>query len=223
MNTQRNICTHAPSSIKRRTPLKAGSQRNPLGQISVKWNEVWEKWKREMKWKRTGEKKKEGGKLWCVHRPRGYRYPCYEPLRTTAHNDGLPEQNQYREQDWRDERERTKEIKHTLKSRKKWQSTETSWWKPQKVSLRNCSKAPAVLLSEESFESDTHLTHIKLLWAKLHETCWRGQPWAKELKNTLLPFLFLLCFRVELLLYKKVMSQKYVIKKHPLNSCLQTL
>lgn len=55
-------------------PLKAGSQQNPLGQISVKWNEVKIKWKGEMKWR----EKEEGG--WGLRRPRGYCYPHNEPL-----------------------------------------------------------------------------------------------------------------------------------------------
>ncbi len=55
-------------------PLKAGSRQNPLGQISVKWNEVKVKWKGEMKW----NEKEEGG--WGLHGPRGYCYPHYEPL-----------------------------------------------------------------------------------------------------------------------------------------------
>lgn len=56
---------------------------------------------RKMKKRNEMEKKKEkGGKeAGGVHKPRGYRYPRYEPLRTTAHNDGQPKQNKYKEQE----------------------------------------------------------------------------------------------------------------------------
>lgn len=42
-------------------PLKAGSQWTPLGQISVKWNEVKEKWREksdEMNWKKKSREAK---------------------------------------------------------------------------------------------------------------------------------------------------------------------
>lgn len=113
-------------------PLKAGSQQNPLGQISVKWNEVKVKWKGEMKW----NEKEEGG--WGLHGPRGYCYPHYEPLEqqptmtaSQSRTNIVWEWEESQRRGGKDDENEKKINEWKKRRRKKARSDDTKYWQNQ--------------------------------------------------------------------------------------------